>query len=98
MPDGRLAKQIETIRRLDAWFSGCVPKRPQAGFRILRMATALRARDARMAGASLRDIAMDLLGPGDWPGPGECRKSAARRLVAMGERLVLDGPLPILNM
>jgi len=58
---------------------------------------ALRTHDARMAGASLRDMAIELLGPGEWPGPGECRKSAMRRLVAMGEKLVRQGPLPILQ-
>jgi hypothetical protein len=58
---------------------------------------ALRAHDARADGASLREMATELLAPGEWPGPGECRKSAMRRLVAMGEKLVRQGPLPVLQ-
>lgn len=96
--NGRLPKQIETIQRLEARLAGCATERTRDGVRIARLATALRAWDARMAGASLRDIAADLLEPGDWPGPGECRKSAARRLVATGGALVAAGPRPILAL
>lgn len=94
--DWRLPKQIETIRRLERCFAGNeqAPNGP-VGW-ILRGMAALQARDARMAGASLREIAIQMWGPGDWPGPGECRKSAARRLVAMGERMIREGPWPIL--
>lgn len=96
--DYRLAKQIETIQRLEARLAGCVPSAAKGSSRIARLATALRAWDARMAGASLKAIATELLEPGDWPGPGECRKSAARRLVTTGQKLVADGPRPILAL
>jgi hypothetical protein len=56
----------------------------------------LHAHDAREAGASLRDIAELLLGPGDWPGDGEWRKSQARRLVQAGASLIRSGPRSIL--
>jgi len=94
--DGRLSRQIETIRRLDEWLAGGHPKLVRTSSRISRLSAALRARDARSTGASLRNIADEMLGSGAWPGPGECRKSAARRLVAIGEQLVADGPRPIL--
>ncbi|AMK18903.1 DNA -binding domain-containing protein [Sphingobium sp. MI1205] len=57
----------------------------------------LWALDARRAGASLRDIADLLLGPGDWPGDGEYRKSRARRLVAAGDAMIRGGPGAILR-
>lgn len=95
--DGRLARQMDTIRRLEQGLSGIEPGQVEGTARIIRSAIALRARDARASGASLRDIATKLLGAGEWPGPGEYRKSAIRRLVSMGERLVRQGPLPILT-
>lgn len=55
----------------------------------------LWAYDARREGASLRDIADLLVGPGDWPGDGEHRKSRARRLVSAGEAMVKAGPAAI---
>ena len=58
---------------------------------------ALHAVDARRAGASLRETADLILGPGDWPGDGEYRKSLVRRLIATGEQLVRDGPAAILQ-
>ncbi|MEZ5655380.1 MAG: DUF2285 domain-containing protein [Sphingobium sp.] len=94
--DWRLQKQIETIRRLERCLVGNKQARIGTAGWISRRLAALQARDARIAGASLRDIAIQMWGPGDWPGPGECRKSAARRLVAIGERLICDGPWPIL--
>jgi len=96
--DCRLAKQIETVQRLEARLAGCVPNSAKGNSRIARLATALHAWDARMAGASLKTIATELLEPGDWPGPGECRKSAARRLVSTGQKLVAGGPRPILAL
>jgi len=95
--DQRMAVQMNCIQRLQRGLEGtsCGPVRRQS--RISRSVMALRTHDARMAGASLRDMAIELLGPGEWPGPGECRKSAMRRLVAMGEKLVRQGPLPILQ-
>jgi hypothetical protein len=95
--DGRLARQMDTIRRLEHGLAGTEPGQIEGASRIVRSAMALRARDARAAGASLREIATELLGAGEWPGPGEYRKSAIRRLVSMGESLVRQGPLPILT-
>lgn len=57
----------------------------------------LWAFDASGAGASLREIADLLLGPGDWPGDGEHRKSRVRRLVAWGRAVVVAGPSAVLN-
>jgi hypothetical protein len=94
--DGWLARQMDTIRRLEQRLAGG-PGQVEGASRIARSAIALRARDARADGASLRQIATELLGAGEWPGPGEYRKSAIRRLVSMGERLVRQGPLPILT-
>jgi len=91
----RLNRQMETIRLFEHCHAGSEP-RQASGARFARAAMALRAHDARAAGASLRDIAAGLLGPGEWPGPGEYRKSAARRLVAMGKKMVREGPLPVL--
>ena len=65
--------------------------------RQARALLGLWAVDARRAGASLRDIANLLLGPGDWPGDGEYRKSRARRLVATGDAMVSGGPGAILG-
>lgn len=94
--DDRLARQLETVRRLDARLAGCAVKEREPAAWMRRRAIALRAWDARAAGASLREIAVMLCGPGEWPGPGECRKSAARRFVVMGERLIAEGPWPVL--
>lgn len=94
--DWRLLKQLETICRFEKRLSGnrCVPNATDGW--ISRRMVALQAWDARTAGASLREIAIRMSGPGEWPGPGECRKSAARRLIAMGDRLIREGPWPIL--
>lgn len=95
--DQRMGAQMDCILRLERKLAGrsctAIAKASQIG----RATLALRARDARADGASLREMATELLGPGEWPGPGECRKSAMRRLVAMGEKLVRQGPLPILQ-
>jgi hypothetical protein len=95
--DQRMAVQMNCIQRLQRGLEGtsCGPVRRQS--RISRSVMALRAHDARADGASLREMATELLAPGEWPGPGECRKSAMRRLVAMGEKLVRQGPLPVLQ-
>jgi len=58
---------------------------------------ALHAVDARDGGASLREVADILLGPGDWPGDGEHRKSYVRRLLAAGSRMIASGPRAILK-
>lgn len=64
--------------------------------RLARQLLALEAIDAREAGASLRHIADLLLGPGDWPGDGEHRKSRARRLLLAGAHMLRDGPRRVL--
>ncbi|ARS28742.1 hypothetical protein KC8_15785 [Sphingomonas sp. KC8] len=90
----RFPVQLAAAREFDALFvQECLPLPPR---RLTEMLLALQAYDARTTGASLRIIAQDLLGPGDWPGDGEFRKSRARRLVAMGAALVRAGPHAIL--
>lgn len=90
--DDRLEHRVATVRALSGKKSiGC--RHQQIAGRL----RALQAADARTAGASLREIADGLLGIGDWPGDGEHRKSAVRRLVTTGERLIQQGPLPILK-
>lgn len=92
----RLRRQMDTIRRLEQALAGAGPEPIEGAARIARLVMALRAYDARLGGASLREIAIELLGAGEWPGAGEHHKSAVRRLVIMGERLVQQGPQPIL--
>lgn len=94
--NARLPRQLETLRRLDALLAGRTMPSEAGMTRFSRLATALRAWDLRVGGASLRQVADELWGPGDWPGPGEHRKSAVRRHVERGERLVAGGPRPIL--
>lgn len=96
--DERLPRQLDTVRRFDACLSGLPLQRDDAFTRFSRLAMALRAWDARAAGASLRQVAHALWGPGEWPGPGEHRKSAVRRCVTIGEKLVAEGSRPILAM
>lgn len=84
--DDRLPLQLEAIGTL----AGHGRQRPMP--RLTNRLLALRAFDARLAGKGLRSIADHLLGDGDWPGDGEHRKSLVRRLCAMGERMVCDGP------
>lgn len=64
---------------------------------LARRLHALKATDARDDGASLREIADLMLGPGDWPGDGEHRKSFVRRMIAAGEQMVRSGPRIILS-
>jgi hypothetical protein len=89
--DDRLKDRIATILA----FAG----RNTVARRHLRLASwllALHAADTRAAGASLRDVADFVLGPGDWPGAGEYRKSVVRRMIATGEQMVRAGPRAIL--
>lgn len=65
--------------------------------RLARRLFALKAVDVRNAGASLKETADILLGPGDWPGDGEHRKSYVRRLLDAGSRMIRSGPREILN-
>ncbi|QGP79410.1 DNA -binding domain-containing protein [Sphingobium sp. CAP-1] len=90
--DARLSIQLDTIKALRF---GKVPSLRRQ--RLVRRLAALHAIDAREGGASLRDIADLLLGPGDWPGDGEYRKSHVRRLVDAGERMIRSGPGAILR-
>jgi hypothetical protein len=88
--NGRLETQIAAIQQ----FRGTVP--PRRYTRLAERLIALHAADARVTGASLREIAELLLGPGEWPGDGEHRKSLVRRLIAAGERMVHAGPRHVL--
>lgn len=83
--------------KLDAIRAFCLhPTRRTPHQRLARQLLALHAVDGLGSGASLREIAGDLLGPGDWPGEGEHRKSHIRRLIAAGERMIREGPRAIL--
>lgn len=90
--DARLGRQLAALRRI--YLPARANPQPQ---RLRRQHLALLAADARASGASLREIADLLLGPGDWPGAGEHRKSLARRLVAAGSALCAGGPAVILQ-
>lgn len=91
--DDRFDAQIATLSRL-LGRNRVERNRPA----LLSHFLALQARDAATAGLSLREIAAFLLGPGEWPGDGEHRKSRVRRLVASGEQLLRAGPRAILSM
>jgi hypothetical protein len=90
--DDRLEIQIAVIRTLRA----TAPAGPRH-MRLAQRLFALQAVDARNAGASLKETADILLGPGDWPGDGEYRKSYMRRLLDAGARMICSGPREILN-
>lgn len=86
LADGRLEHQLAAIRRL--FGRGCNRADPR---RLMRQHLSLLAVDAHAEGASLREIADYVLGPGDWPGAGEHRKSQVRRLIEAGRRLLVGG-------
>lgn len=88
--DERLKAQITSIRA----FRALAPPRPYP--HLARRLIALQARDARDSGASLRKIGDLLIGSGGWPGDGEHRKSSIRRWIALGDRMVSEGPRAIL--
>src|SRR3546814_20595067 len=67
--DERLARQMDTIRRLEQGLADPEAGHVEGTSRMVRSAMALRARDARAVGASLRDIGTELLGGGERPGP-----------------------------
>lgn len=90
--DDRLGSQIAVIKT----FRAAAASEPRYG-RVARRLLALHAVDARDAGASLRETADILFGPGEWPGDGEHRKSLVRRLLVAGERFIREGPRAILN-
>jgi hypothetical protein len=58
---------------------------------------ALHAADARALGASLKEIAELILGPGDWPGDGEYRKSLIRRMISSAEQMHREGHVAVLS-
>lgn len=88
-----LEPQLKSIRRLDALIRG--DRSPLRDQRFVRLVEALRAADALMAGASLREIALGALGD-DWPGDGEHLKSRVRRRVALAAELTRAGPRTVL--
>ncbi|WP_422396644.1 DNA -binding domain-containing protein [Sphingomonas profundi] len=90
--DDRLVAQVAAIRALrEPRLSG------QESLRLAAKLLALEAVDARSDGASLRETAASILGPGDWPGDGEHRKSYVRRLLKIGEQMIRAGPRAILD-
>lgn len=90
--DHRLDTQIAAVRA----FCGA-PSTRHHHVRTAGKLLALQAVDARNAGASLRATADMVLGPGDWPGDGDYRKSHVRRLLTTGTRMIAEGPAAILS-
>ena len=90
--DDRLETRVAAIH---TFRNGDTKRRryPQLAGRLL----ALQAVDVHDAGASLREIAEHLLGPGTWPGDGEHRKSLVRRLVVTGAAMIRAGPHVVLG-
>lgn len=89
--DDRLHRQIEAVRLFRS-----EPREAKEQSAHLRQYLRLEAIDARREGRSLREIADLVLGPGEWPGHGEYRKSHVRRLIAKGEAMIAGGPEAIL--
>lgn len=93
LPDNHHLEARLTVIRA---FTAAVPP----GRRHVQLAKrlhALDAIDARDDGASLREIADLVLGPGDWPGDGEHRKSLVRRLIVTGDHMLRAGPRAVLG-
>lgn len=86
LADGRLIHQLAAVHRL--FSGGGVRPDPR---RLMRQHLSLLALDAHTDGASLRETANLVLGPGDWPGDGDHRKSQVRRLIEAGGRLLAGG-------
>lgn len=91
--DDRLGSQLAAI----ATFRAAAASEPRYG-RLARRLLALHAVDARDAGASLREVAEILFGPGEWPGDGEHRKSLVRRMIVVGYNMVRAGPRGVLAL
>jgi hypothetical protein len=85
--DDRLHVQLSAMRA----FRGLAPL-ARSHVQLARRLLALQAVDARDAGASLRETADIVLGPGTWPGDGEHRKSLVRRMIVAGDRMIRTGP------
>ena len=88
--DRRLHTKVSAVRTFLA------PAQVRPSLQLARRLSALGAYDAHLAGMSLRAIADRVLGPGDWPGDGEHRKSLVRRLVAAGKKMVYAGSSAVL--
>jgi hypothetical protein len=91
LDDDRLDIQLSAIRLLRDPVTAARSHVQQA-----RRLLALQAVDERDAGSSLREIADIVLGPGQWPGDGEHRKSLVRRMIVAGDRMVRAGPASVL--
>jgi len=89
--DEWLDERVTMIRALRG------PGPARCHLQLARRLLCLHAIDARDAGASLKDIADHVLGPGDWPGDGDHRKSKVRRMIAEGDRMCREGPRAILR-
>jgi len=90
--DARLGARLGALRTL-----GDDEKNGRPHLRLARRLFALHAIDMRDAGASLRETAAVVIGPGAWPGDGEHRKSRLRRrLIAAGDSMVRAGPVGIM--
>ncbi len=85
--DDRLSMQISAIRRFR---DNKVAPRQQS--QLAQRLYALQAVDARVSGASLREVSDIVLGPGTWPGDGEHRKSLVRRMIVAGDEMIRAGP------
>lgn len=62
------------------------------------MVEALRAADAAAVGLAQRETAALLFGTdaaSGWPGLGGSLQSRVRRRIALGRKMILDGPTPI---
>lgn len=72
-----------------------IPERALSGRVTRRTLLALRAHDARAAGASIRDIGIMLFGrarvEAEWRDPGESLKSQCRRLIALARKMAHGG-------
>lgn len=91
-----LAAQLDALRELRLLLAGKAG-RARLSRDLYNRLRALHAYDARANGLSLHAITDRLLGPGDWPGDGDHRKSQVRRLIAKGAALVRAGPRNILR-
>jgi hypothetical protein len=94
--DARLLAQLSALRSFHGITTGGAAT-AKFHARYAENMRALFAVDLREAGRSLREAADALLGPGDWPGEGEWRKSRIRRLIGVGEALIHAGPRAILG-
>lgn len=89
--------KVATLRRfLYLCRTGNLPKPPIVNNqRSKRLIRALQVHDARVLGASIRDIGVMLFGMdrvrAEWPGTGEALKSQCRRLIALADFMAAGG-------